>query len=86
MEAAVYILGAVMSLVCTLLLFRGYTQSRQKLLFWSALCFAGLTVSNLLVFVDLVLLPKEMDLYRWRLGTAVAAMIPLLYGLIWESE
>jgi len=54
-------------------------------LLWSGLCFAGLAVSNLLVFVDLVLLPAQ-DLYLWRLATTGVAMALLLYGLIWESN
>jgi hypothetical protein len=45
----------------------------------------GLAVSNLLIFVDLVLFP-DVNLYRVRLITAAAAMILLLYGLVWESE
>ncbi|HZQ21965.1 MAG TPA: DUF5985 family protein [Terriglobales bacterium] len=85
MGAAVYMLGAVTTLLCSVLLLRGYFRSRAKLLLWSAVCFFGLTISNLLVFVDLVLLP-QVDLYRWRLLAAAIAMIVLMYGLIWEGE
>jgi len=67
-------------------LFRGYAQGRRRLLLWSALCFAGLTLSNILLFVDLVLLPESANLYQLRLGTAAFAMLLLLYGLVWESE
>jgi hypothetical protein len=85
MGPAVYILGAVTSLLCGILLLRGYFGGRKKLLLWSAICFIGLAVSNFLVFVDLVLLPNT-DLYFWRLLTAVLAMLALLWGLIWEGE
>ena len=85
MGPAVYILGALTSLCCALLLLRGYRRVKKKLLLWSGLCFGGLTISNLLVFVDLVMFP-DVNLYRWRLATAAVAMILLLYGLIWESE
>ena len=85
MRAVVYILGTLTSLCCAWLLLRGYVRVKRKLLFWSGLCFAGLTVSNALVFVDVVLYP-DVNIYRWRLGTAAVAMILLLYGLIWESE
>ena len=85
MAAMVYILGALTSLACALLLLRGYSRGRKRLLLWSGLCFAGLAVSNLLVFVDLVLLPAQ-DLYLWRLATTGVAMALLLYGLIWESN
>jgi len=83
--AAVYILGAVVMLLCGILLIRGYGRNRTGLLLWSALCFFGLALSNLLIFVDLVLLPN-LDLYFLRLITAVVAMLILLYGLIWEGE
>ena len=85
MGPTVYILGALTSCCCAFLLLRNYAQVRKKLLFWSGLCFAGLAISNLLVFVDLVVFPNT-DLYRLRLGTAAVSMILLLYGLIWESE
>lgn len=81
----VYVIGAVTSAACATLLIRGYIRGRKKLLLWSGLCFAGLAISNLLIFVDLVLIP-EVDLYRYRLATAGVAMLLLLYGLIWESE
>lgn len=85
MNTAVYIIGALTSLTCALLLLRGYARVKQKLLLWSGLCFAGLAASNLLVFVDLVMLPQT-DLYLLRLVTAAAALMLLLYGLIWEGD
>jgi len=85
MGAAVYVLGALTSLACAALLLRGYGRGRQKLLLWSGLCFLGLAVSNVLIFLDLVILP-DVDLYYPRLGTTVIAMALLLYGLIWESK
>jgi len=84
-NTAVYIIGALTSLTCALLLLRGYARVKQKLLLWSGLCFAGLAASNLLVFVDLVMLPQT-DLYLLRLVTAAAALMLLLYGLIWEGD
>lgn len=85
MGPAVYILGTLTSLCCAILLLRAYNRVKKKLLLWSGLCFVGLTIANLLVFVDLVLYP-DVSLYRLRLATAAVAMILLLYGLIWESE
>jgi heme/copper-type cytochrome/quinol oxidase subunit 4 len=85
MGPAVYILGALTTLVCAILLMRGFLRSRARLLLWSALCFFGLTVSNTLIFMDLVLFPDK-DLYLWRLTTAAVSMLILVYGLIWEGE
>jgi hypothetical protein len=81
----VYLLGTLVTALCAVLLLRGYGRSRSRLLLWSGLCFVGLTVSNALLFVDLRILP-EVDLYMWRLGTAAAAMLLLVYGLVFESE
>ena len=85
MGPAVYILGALTSLACSLLLLRGYALGKKRLLLWSGLCFFGLSISNTLIFVDLIIFPN-VDLYRWRLGTAAVSMLLLLYGLIWESD
>jgi hypothetical protein len=85
MASAVYIVGTLVTLLCAALLVRGYLRSRKPLLLWSSLCFAGLTVSNALVFVDLAVAP-HVDLYVWRLGSAAIALLLLLYGLIWESD
>ncbi|HVM94071.1 MAG TPA: DUF5985 family protein [Terriglobales bacterium] len=85
MVSAVYIVGALVTLVCGILLLRGYVRTRTKLLLWSGICFLGLALSNGLVFVDLVMLP-ETDLYIARLATAAVAMMILLYGLVFEGE
>jgi hypothetical protein len=81
----VYLLGALVTALCAVLLLRGYARSRSRLLLWSGLCFIGLTLSNGLLFVDLRVF-SEIDLYMWRLGTAAAAMLLLVYGLVFESE
>ena len=86
MGPIVYILGTLTTLLCAVLLLRGYAQSRVKLLLWSGLCFAGMTVSNALLFIDLVVLSGTTDLYLLRLGAAAVAMLLLLYGLVWESD
>lgn len=85
MAFLVYALGFGVSLICALLLLRAYVRVRQRLLFWSGLCFVGLTLSNALVVIDLVFVPGT-SLYVWRLATAAAAMLVLLFGLVWESD
>jgi hypothetical protein len=74
------------SLACTVLLFRAYTRRRYRLLMWSAICFASLTVSNILLFTDLVILPTQVDLRGVRLLSALGGMLFLLYGFIWDTE
>lgn len=85
MSTVAYSTGALTMLICAVLLIRGYSRTRKKLLLWSSLCFFGLALSNALIFVDLIILPQT-NLYRIRLGTAALAMLLLMYGLIWESE
>lgn len=85
MAETVYVLCTLTSLACALLLYKGYRVARTPLLFWSALCFAGLTANNLLLLVDLVVVPN-IDLSLWRSGVALAALLGLIYGLIYESS
>jgi len=82
---AVYVLGFLVTLTCGFLLSRAYAAVRKRLLLWSAICFFGLAVTNLLVFIDLVLLP-QVDLYLVRLLVGTGSMLILLYGLIWEGQ
>lgn len=86
MAPFVYLLGALTTLLCCVMLLRGYARRRRRLLYWSGLCFGCLTLSNVLLFVDLALTPHAADLYLLRLSTAAIAMLLLLYGLIWEAE
>jgi len=79
------LLALVTSLACMVLLFRAYAASGMRLLLWSALCFVGLSVSNVLLFLDLVVFP-EIDLLPYRLFSALAGLLFLLYGFIWEAE
>ncbi|MFZ0706443.1 MAG: DUF5985 family protein [Candidatus Korobacteraceae bacterium] len=85
MGPAVYIFGLLVTLSCGVLLTRAYTNVGKRLLLWSAICFYFLAVSNLIVFLDLIVFPA-VDLYRWRLITAAVGMLILLYGLIWEGD
>lgn len=85
MAALVYCLGTLVTLLCALLLLRSYARTRTRLLLWSGLCFSGLTVSNLLLIIDMLVL-TELDLYLWRLATAAVAMLVLLYGLVFASD
>ncbi|MFL5305395.1 MAG: DUF5985 family protein [Polyangia bacterium] len=85
MAAAVYLLCALTSIVCATLLIRAYRANRARLLFWSSLCFIGLALNNVLLFVDLVLVP-QVDLRMVRDVTALAALAVMLFGLIWDQE
>jgi hypothetical protein len=81
MAEAVYVLCALTSLGCAGLLWRGYRQSRTRLLFWASVCFFGLALNNLVLLIDLVLLP-EIDLGLVRGLLALLSMLIFAWGLI----
>jgi len=85
MAETVYVLCALASCACGVLLFRGYKRSRARLLLWSSMCFVGLTLNNVLLFLDKVVFP-DVDLSPWRTITALGGLLVLVFGLIWESE
>jgi Family of unknown function (DUF5985) len=86
MQAVVNVLGALTVGLCAVLLLRAYARVKKRLLLWSGLCFAGLTLANVLLFVDLSLIGQETSLYTLRLGVAAGSMLLLLYGLVFESD
>jgi len=81
----VYALCALTSVACAVLLLRRYRSSRTRLLFWASLCFLGFALNNIMLFVDLVLLP-HVDLFFWRTVPALIGVTLFIYGLIWESH
>ena len=85
MAEAVYVLCALTSIACAVLLLRGYRATRTRLLFWSSLCFAGLAINNLLLLIDLLVVP-EIDLYPWRNLVGLVSMMILLFGLVHDSR
>lgn len=85
MTGIVYLLSTATSLLCAIMLFRGYMRSRVRLLFWAGLCFAGLMIDNILLYVDVVVVP-DFSLAVWRKVPGLVALILLVFGLVWESK
>ena len=85
MALIVYLLCAVASLICAMLLWRGYRATRMRLLFWGAVAFFILVPTNSLLFVDLIMFP-QLDLVLWRTALSLVAYGLFLYGLIFESQ
>jgi hypothetical protein len=86
MGPLIYALCALTSAACCGLLWRAYTSTRVRLLFWGAACFAFQTLNNVLLVFDKVVFPTEVDLRLWRLLFAFIAACLLLYGLMSEEE
>jgi hypothetical protein len=85
MAISIYSLCAITSLISSWLLSRAYWRTRSRLLLWSAISFAGLTLNNVTLWVDKLVVP-ETDLSVLRTSIALVAMVILLYGLVWETE
>lgn len=85
MAEVVYLLCALTSATCAVLLWRGWPRSRARLLLWSAVCFTLLTANNVLLFVDLVVV-TDVDLSEVRMATGLAGLLVLLYGLIYDRR
>lgn len=84
--AWIYSLCAATSLVCATLLLRAYFAGRYRLLLWSALCFCGLALNSVLLVVDKVLLPVEVDLSILRSSVALGSTLLLIYGLVFDRQ
>jgi hypothetical protein len=85
MGSLVYILCALTSLGCGILLWRGYRKTKLRLLFWSSICFMILALSNALLFFDLIVFP-DSNLLTARSVVTLIALLVLMYGLVFESN
>lgn len=81
----VYSLCFLTSSACAWLLGRSYGRTRARLLLWSSVCFGLLAANNLLLIIDLLLVPG-VDLRLGRLLLSLAAASVLLFGFVWDLE
>ena len=82
---SVYLLCVLTSALCAILLGRSYLRTRMRLLLWSSLCFVLLAANNLVVVIDLAILPA-VDLRLLRHALSLGAVLLLLIGFIWDRE
>lgn len=85
MIEAVFVICALMSILCVVLLTRGYRTTGKRLLLWSSLCFGFLALNNIFFCVDLLVLPT-VDLNGPLLRNILSAISGclMLIGLIME--
>ncbi|HEY1144668.1 MAG TPA: DUF5985 family protein [Sphingomicrobium sp.] len=84
--AVVYILCFLTSGLCAWMLGRSYRKSRVRLLLWSSICFGFLAANNLVLVLDLVVWPsEEIDLRLPRVLLALAAVVSLIWGFVWDA-
>jgi hypothetical protein len=85
MAQIIYGLCTFTSLVCAWMLLGSYRRNGVRLLFWSGLCFIGMSVNNVLLVLDKLVFP-QVDLLPLRLISALVALLLLLFGLIYENN
>lgn len=85
MIKAIYILCGLTSVGCAVLLVRRYLRTRGKLLLLSSVFFMTQAVTNILLFIDLVVVP-DIDLSPLRSFVTIIGLVFLLFGLIWETS
>jgi len=85
MAAAVYVLCALTSLACAVLLLRSFSQRGVRLLLWSGLGFVGFAVGNAMLVADLIIFP-ERDLQLLRNLPNLIGLAVLVYGLVWDTQ
>jgi uncharacterized protein DUF5985 len=81
----IYFMCAATSAACAVLLLRSYSRTGLKLLLWSGLCFAFLTLSNVLLVIDLVFVPN-MTFALPRNILTLSGLFVLIYSLVWETR
>jgi hypothetical protein len=86
MATIIYGLCALTSALCAWLLLQAYGRTDYRLLLWSGLYFAASTANNLLLMVDKLIFPVEIDLSAPRYLIALIALTILFRGLIFEEE
>lgn len=84
MPGLVYVLCAITSVASAFLLWRSARGSASRLLMWSSLCFVGMAVNNVLLFVSAVT-PPTVDLEPAANASALLSVVVLLVGLIWDA-
>jgi hypothetical protein len=85
MQGLVYLLCAATSFLCAALLCRSYKNNRVRLLLFSGICFVGLTLDNIVLYLDLIVIP-EVDISLVRRLPGLIGLVVLLFGLVWESK
>jgi len=85
MAAVVYLLCALTSFLCAVMLFRAFRKNKFRLLFWSCMGFTGFALNNILLFLDVVVFPEVNFIINFRTVLALVGMIVMIYGLIMEE-
>jgi hypothetical protein len=83
--ALIYGLCLAASAGCAGLLARAYLRTQTRLLLWTAISFGFFALNNLVLVIDMLVLP-DWDLWIWRQFAAGVGLIVLLFGFVWEMQ
>ena len=83
--AIVFLACAITSVLCVVLLVRGWLASRSRLLLWSSLGFTGLALNNIILVLDRLFI-VDANLALVRAVPAFLGVLVLLTGCIWDAD
>jgi hypothetical protein len=81
----VYVLCALTSTACAVLLIAARRRAGEPLLSWAAGCFCLLALDNGLLVLDLAVLGDASDLRASRSAAALGGFLLLLIGLVLDT-
>jgi hypothetical protein len=85
MAELIYGLCTILSLAIAVMLWRQQRRLPTRMIYWTALCFSGLALSNLVLVLDKLVFP-ELDLRVLRHSISLLSIGLLLFGLVYEDE
>lgn len=85
MPGLIYLLCALTSFLCAVLLLNGFRNNSVRLLLWSGICFLAMTLDNVILFMDRIVFPA-VDFSMVRTMPGLIGLIVLLYGLVWDAK
>lgn len=86
MEKLVYLFCAITYIGCAVLLLKSYFRSRTKLVFWGCIFFICYALNNIVLYIDLALLPPAFDLSPYRDALILIGLTAMIFGLIKEGD
>jgi hypothetical protein len=85
MAELIYGLCTLLATVIAVMLWRQHRRVPSRMIYWTALCFSGLALSNLLLVLDKLVF-ADVDLRLLRHSVSLASLGLLLFGLVYEDE
>jgi len=85
MAEVIYGLCTLLSMAIAIMLWRQYRRAPSRMIYWTAMCFSGLALSNLLLVLDKLVFP-DVDMRMLRASVSLVSIGLLLFGLVYEDD